>query len=203
VLGVSSSSLVFLGYPDGVLAKVYADSGSAPIQSPTTGETATSGAVETDYHTLAHGRPAPYTRTAALADIEEVLRESWPVQVFVTDRADQHPDHSATYHLVHDAIVALGYRGSLLTFVVHSGVHGGAWPWPKGPTPALPFERGTVNGITYPLGVPWPPPVRVPLSLSESALKLKALAAHSSQWEIDQAFLASFVKSEEVFWTSR
>lgn len=44
--------------------------------------------------------------------------------------------------------------------------------------------------------------VRVPLSPSVAALKLKALAAYSSQWELDQAFLGSFVKSEEVFWTS-
>ena len=43
VLGVSTSNLVFLGYPDGVLARVYADAGDGPVQSPTTGRTMTCG----------------------------------------------------------------------------------------------------------------------------------------------------------------
>ena len=57
VLGVSTSDLVFVGYPDGGLAEMYADSSDAPVQSPTTGRTMTYGPVITDYHTLAHGRP--------------------------------------------------------------------------------------------------------------------------------------------------
>jgi len=202
ILGVSASNLVFLGYPDGVLAGVYADNYGDPVQSLTTGRTFTYGPVETDYHTLAHGRPAAYTRTAALADVEELLRTSRPTQVYVTDSADQHPDHKAIYGLVRDAIAAIGFRGILRTFIVHSGP---GWPWPQGPTRDSPFESRTIDGTTYPIGVPWPPSIRVPLTTAQSALKLRALEANHSQMQspIDRLYLESFVKSEEVFWIGR
>ncbi len=202
VLGVSASNLVFLGYPDGVLAGVYADNRDGPVQSPTTGRTMTYGPVELDYHTLAHGQPAAYTRMAALEDVQEILKESQPTQVLVTDPADQHPDHHATYDLVRDAIAAIGFTGDLLTFVVHSGP---GWPWPIGPTPDLPFDSRTIGHTTYPIGVPWPPPIRIRLTATESTLKLRALDANRSELDspIDRLFLESFVKCEEVFWTDR
>lgn len=204
LLGLSSSNLVFLGYPDGVLGWVYADVSSAPIRSPATGLASTYGPLKADYHSLAHGRPAPYTRTAAVADVAEIIRASRPQQVYVTDGADQHPDHRATFALVHDAIAAAGFKGELRTFVVHSG-RSQEWPWPQGPTPTSPFEQHAVDGVTYPVGVPWPPAIRMPLTTAESALKLKALSAHSSQWAlpVDREYLESFVKSEEIFWTGR
>lgn len=201
VLGVNASNVIFLGYPDGVLAGVYADSSHGPVRSPTTGRTMTYGPVELDYHTLAHGRSAAYTRTAALGDVEEILKESQPAQVFVTDPADQHPDHHAAYDLVRDAIANIGFRGELLTFVVHSGP---GWPWPIGPTPGLPFDSRTIGHTTYPIGVPWPPPIRVPLTATETALKLRAIDTNHSELDpTDRLFLESFVKSEEVFWADR
>jgi len=162
----------------------------------------TYGPVITDYHTLAHGRPAAYTRAAALADVEELVRESRPTQVYVTNSADQHPDHKATYDLVRAAIAAIGFRGIVLTFVVHSGL---GWPWPLGPTPDSPFESRTIGGTTYPIGVLWPPPIRTPLTEAQSALKLQVVDAYHSQlWSpIDRLYLESFVKSDEVFWTAQ
>jgi LmbE family N-acetylglucosaminyl deacetylase len=200
VLGISASDLVFLGYPDGVLAEVDADIQGSPIQSPTTGRTATYGPIYSDYHTLAFGRPATYTRAFALRDIEDVLRESQPKELYVTDLADQHPDHRATYDLVRDAIAAIGLRATVRTYVVHGGP---GWPRPMGPTPAARFESQTVGGVEYPIGVRWPPYVRVPLTRAESMLKLEALQAFQTQMgsPIDRLFLDSFVKSEEVFWT--
>ena len=199
-LGLSSSDLVFLGYPDGVLAKVYESTGGEPVRSPTTGRTMTYGLVETDYHTLAHGHPAAYARQAALTDLEEVLRDSSPTQIYVTDPADQHRDHVATYRFVRDAIVALGLQSPLLTFVVHNGP---GWPRPIGPTPNSPFESHTIDGTTYPIGVSWPPPIRLPLGEGQSARKLAALDTIFSQIaaQKDRLYLESFVKSEEVFWT--
>ncbi len=198
VLGIRPSSLVFLGYPDGVLEQVYSIENGAPAHSPSTGRSATYGPVITDYHTRAHGRPAPYTRAGALADIEEVVRESAAERIYVTDHADQHPDHRTTFDLVRDAIAGVGYTVRLVTYDVHGGVY---WPWPARPTPLEPLESHVVDGATYPIGLQWPPPIRVPLSQHESALKLRALMAHRSQWNVDRAYLESFVKSDEVFWT--
>jgi hypothetical protein len=69
----------------------------------------------------------------------------------------------------------------LRTFVVHSGP---AWPRPLGPTPDSPFESRTIEGTTYPIGVSWPPPIRIPLTAAQSALKLQALEADHSQLEV-------------------
>ena len=199
-LGLDASSLVFLGYPDGVLAGVYADAGGTPFRSPSTGLTSTYGLAQADYHTAAHGHPAPYTRAAALADVEAILKDSMPAMVYMTDRADMHPDHRATYDLVHDAIAATGLAVQLRTFVVHGGLNQ-QWPWPVGATPGSPYESHTHGDVTYPEGVSWPPPVRVPLTAAQSSAKLDALEAHGSQWAIDREYLGSFVKSEEIFWT--
>ena len=201
ILGLGAANLVFLGYPDGALAGLYADAGVEPVRSPTTGRTATYGAVETDFHTLMHGQPAAYTRDAALADVREILVGAKPAQVFVTGPADQHPDHRATYELVREAMASIDFKGALLTFVVHSGA---GWPSPVGPTPGSPFASRTIGGTTYPVGVPWPPPIRIPLTVRESTLKLQAIDANHSELAppTGRLFLESFVKSDEVFWTA-
>lgn len=162
VLGLDPSSLVFLGYPDGSMAKV----------------------------------PAPYNRVAAQADFSKVLRDARPSQVYVTDRADEHPDHRITYQLVREAVTASGYSGGLSTYIVHSG--GVEWPG-HGPI----YEKETVAGRTYPAGVSWPPPIRISLTAGEQEVKLAAMKAHATQWVIDHDYLARFAKSEEIFWPAR
>ena len=64
------------------------------------------------------------------------------------------------------------------------------------PLPGQRFEANTVNDITYPVGVAWPPPIRVELTEFEAVVKLQR---HASQWAIDHAYLGRFVKSEEIF----
>ncbi len=198
VLGIGSSSLVFLGYPDSALEAVYSNQTDAPTRSPWTGRSATYGTLATDYHTRVHRRPAPYTRAGALADIEEVVSESAPARIYVTDQADQHPDHRTTFNLVRDAIAGSGATAQLFTYEVHGGQY---WPWPPGPTPRESLAMRVVGGANYPIGLQWPPPIRIVLTKHETSLKLRALMAHRSQWNVDRTFLESFVKSEEVFWT--
>ncbi len=199
VLGLTASSLLFLGYPDAALAAVYANESRSPVESPTTGKASTYGPAIADYHTLAHGRPTAYTRSSAVADVVEILRDSEPAAVYVTDPTDTHRDHAATFELVSAAAAIIGYAGELLTFVVHSGPNE-CWPWPNGPTPQSGFQQHEMDGTKYPIGVHWPPPIRVPVTPSECAVKLRAIAAHTSQCAIDGEYLESFVKSEEVFW---
>ena len=202
LLGVSASSVVFLGYPDAVMTVLYANLSRTPVESPFTEKRLTYGPAHTDYHTLTHGQPGGYTRSSALADVVEILGDSRPAFVYVTDPADTHPDHVATFNLVSDAVSEIGYQGGLLTFVVHSGPNE-CWPWPQGPTPHSSFDQHAVDGTTYPMEVRWPPPIRVPLNPAECAVKIQAIAAHASQCAIDGDYLESFVKSEEVFWERR
>lgn len=200
LIGIDPGGLVFLGYPDATLNTIYADGSGDPIASPFTGTTSTYGPAHADYHTLAHGRPGMYTRGEIAADVQEILRQSRPASVYVTDAADDHPDHKAAFALVLAAAISTGFSGTLFTFVAHSG-EDGDWPWPQGAAPDTPLDAHSVAGSTYPKHVHWPPPVRVALTPDQAAVKQRAIAAHSSQWSIDRQYLESFVKSEEVFWT--
>lgn len=201
-LGLGASSLVFLGYPDGAMPEVIANESGRPVESPFTARHSTYGPAYADYHAAAYGQPGAYSRRSVIDDVVEILRDSAPGQVCVTDPADTHPDHAATFELVTEAAARIGYAGDLLTFVVHSGP-GECWPWPPGAAQQRPFEQHAIDGVMYPIGAAWPPPVRVPLTSSQHELKLRAIAAHASQFAVDRQYLESFVKSEEVFWRPR
>lgn len=133
-------------------------------------------------------------RARAESDVRRVLEESNPSRVYVTDHADEHADHQVTNELVFKAARDAEYRGDLYTFVVHAGadVH---WP-ARGPL----FESTNVDGVEYPVGLNWPPPIRLPLTPRELEMKRTALTAHASQWTLDHKYLGKFAKTEEIFW---
>jgi LmbE family N-acetylglucosaminyl deacetylase len=118
-IGVSSENLIFLGYPDGGLDRIYLMNGEAPFRQPFTRKSGTYGSAVRDYHSQVHGHPAPYTKAAVLADIAEIIQSCRPQEIFVTNDADSHGDHRAAGWFVRDAAQAAGYRGALFTYVVH------------------------------------------------------------------------------------
>ncbi len=118
-IGVRREDLISLGYPDSGLKAIYESKGDKPYRQPFTGKAETYAAVIRDYHTLAHRRPAAYTRASVLADLAEVIKARRPKELYVTSEADTHPDHRATFWFVRDAAKAAGYRRPLFTFVVH------------------------------------------------------------------------------------
>ena len=118
-IGVRGADLVSLGYPDSGLKAIYEARDETPYRQPFTGQAETYGTVIRDYHTLTHGRPAPYLRSFVLADLVEIIKARQPREIYVTDEADMHPDHRMTFRFVRDAAEAAGYRGTLFSFVVH------------------------------------------------------------------------------------
>ena len=118
-LGVPAENLIALGYPDSGLATLYETKTDEPWTQPRTGRSATYGPLIRDYRTLTHGRPAPYTRSAILEDLKEIIARRRPREIYVTAAVDTHGDHSAAFRFVRDAARTAGYRGELLTYVVH------------------------------------------------------------------------------------
>ncbi len=118
-IGVRAEDLLALGYPDSGLKTLYEAKTDTPYRQPFTGKNETYGAVLRDYHTLTHGRPAPYLKSTVLGDLVEIVKTRKPKAIYVTNEADTHPDHKATFWFVRDAARAAGYRGTLYTFVVH------------------------------------------------------------------------------------
>jgi LmbE family N-acetylglucosaminyl deacetylase len=201
ICGVAAESLVFLGYPDAGLMKLPTTNDGEPFRSPFTEKSETNSPATRDYHTQTHGKPAPYRRSVAIDDIVEILRKQRPSQIYVTDGADHHADHHATFELVRDAAVAAEYREEFFTYLVH--LKGREWPWPAKADPKAPFESHVVDGMTVPIGVAWPPDERRPMTIEESAVKLKAIRAYTLELQFNRDYLESFVKSEEIFWRHR
>ena len=118
-IGVRAADLISLGYPDSGLKAIYEARDETPYRQPFTGKAETYGTVIRDYHTLTHGRPAPYLRSAVFADLVEIIKARRPREIYVTDEADAHADHRTTFLFVRDAAEAAGYRGTLFSFIVH------------------------------------------------------------------------------------
>jgi LmbE family N-acetylglucosaminyl deacetylase len=205
ILGAAPGDLIFLGYPDSGLEAIYQSKGTQAFRQKYTGMSETYGAAQPDYHSWVHGRPAPYTSASVQEDVEELIRTLRPRRVCVTPDADQHPDHRAAFRFVRDALERTDFTGDVYTYLIHGGPE---WPWPLGSTPASRYDAHDVKGKPVPLGVPWPPPLRVPLTLEEAGEKSKAVQAHASHLAgvsggalgEERTFLESFVKAEEVFW---
>ena len=118
-IGIRASDLISLGYPDSGLTAIYEARDDAPYRQPFTGKAETYGSVIRDYHTLAHGRPAPYSRSSVLNDLVEIIKARRPREIYVTDEADTHADHRTTFRFVRHAAEMAEYRGMLFSFVVH------------------------------------------------------------------------------------
>jgi len=200
ILGLQPTSVTFLGYPDGGLNQVRQTEGETPYKQNTTQKAETYGLHQPDYHFLAYGKPAVYRKAAALADVTEIIQRVKPDQIYVTNEVDTHPDHRAAFWFVRDAVKASGYHGELYTYVIHAGSPR-SWPLPLGATPQKPFEPPALaNGRGFFEGLLWPPPIRVPLTVKQAIMKLKAIRSHQSQVQLIHLHLESFVKSEEIFW---
>jgi LmbE family N-acetylglucosaminyl deacetylase len=203
ILGGKPEDLVVLGYPDGDLGNLYDSKDDKVIRQQFTQKNETYALIQKDYHTSAHGSPAPYKRSSVLGDLVELLNTLRPTEIYVTDDADGHIDHRAAFWFVRDAAKQVGYKGAFYTYLVHGMP---AWPFPPGVTPERPFESRKVDGEVAPRGLPWPPPRRVPLTPEQAQRKLKSIQAHNITvvgMPEHQSEMESFVKSEEVFWTPR
>lgn len=170
-LGVAEADVVFLGYPDGGLGKMYRDAGETPYRQPLTSKQATYAGARRDYHSARLGRPAPYTRASVLADLETLLRERQPRAVYVTHESDKHQDHTAAFWFVRDALQAAQPSARLFAFVVHGA----------------PLQR--------------PADLRVALTPRQIEAKRQALLMHQAGVSPVHDYLArQFANPEEVFW---
>lgn len=118
-IGVRREDLMFLAYPDSGLAKLYESTARTPYQQSFTGKNETYPSEMQDYHSLVHGKPAPYLKASVIGDLEEIIRTRKPKILYVVNEADSHADHRATFWFTRDAAKAAGFEGKLLTYIVH------------------------------------------------------------------------------------
>lgn len=173
-LGVKDDDLMFLGYPDGGLGKLYAAKDETPYRQPFTDKVETYGPVAADYHRRTHGRPAPYLRASVLDDLTEIIKVRRPKNVYVTGEADTHGDHRATFFFTRDAARTAGYSGKIWTYIVHG--------------------REPID----------PPGQRLTLSNSEFAIKRSVIESYQEGVSpVHDRLAATYAKPAESFWLER
>jgi LmbE family N-acetylglucosaminyl deacetylase len=209
IIGGSEQDLMFLGYPDGYLTDLLetypksTDVFTTPnnVQSTTYG---TRGLGGTDYHTYEFGHPAAYNGADVLQDLESIITTYRPTNVYTTSEFDSHPDHSATYFFVREALQQVmatdpTYSPTLHKTIVHWG-DGSEWPEPINPQ----VDQAEIPGLSS-TGLVWADreSLVVPADMQSTDYatnpKYLAINAHQSQ-DGASGFLGDFIHRDEIFW---
>jgi len=148
--------------------------GTCPISAEVHPEEQTYGVVLPDYHSQVHGRPAPYIRASVVGDLTEIIKTREPKEIYVTNEADSHGEHQASFWIVRDAVRAAEWHGTIFTYLVHGHT------MPKGPVRRL---RLTAD------------------ELEKKRATIEEYAKHLSP--IHDKLAEKFAKPEEVFWPIR
>lgn len=170
-LGLPKEDLIFLGYPDSGLEKIWQLDGATPFRQMFTHQRETYGETVRDYHSLTHGKPAPYVKASVVADLVEIIRARKPQEVYVSHESDKHGDHRAAFWYAREALRVVAFEGRFFAFVVHGD--------------PLPRE----------------PDVRLKLTPTEYETKKAALTDHTKGTSpIHDGLVAEYLKPEELFW---
>jgi LmbE family N-acetylglucosaminyl deacetylase len=216
VLGLHEPNVIFLGYGDGSLMTLYSSSSPTQVYTSAAGQTqtyASRGLGSTDYHNFLNGQHGAYNQATLLQDIEAVLQNTKPDEIYTTISEDTHPDHAATYLFVAEAIQALRNGGSTLapklfgTFVWAPGYinpGGNVWPMPPAFAPGQPLSP-VPNLSATPLDgngfMNFPVPAAMQDPNPTTNLKNQTISQYPSQTGGDpSSWFFGFVKKNEMFW---
>jgi LmbE family N-acetylglucosaminyl deacetylase len=213
VLGVPEENVVFLGYGDQSLYRIWSSKDGTAVFKSAAGQTATyanRGLGRVDFHRFRTGAAGPYSRETALDDFKALITTFHPDEIYTVSFWDNHGDHAATAYFINEALIALKRQGADVRVRVFQGMvwppdtgncygswppaAGGALPYPPFPAPPC-IERGTSLDWSQVQIFPLPPEMQARLPAAN--LKWQALAAYRSQFN---DFLASFIRKDEFFW---
>lgn len=185
ILGVAPQDLIFLGYPDfGTLNIWYYHWDQRPAYKSIMTH------VRAVPYKGAYRFGAPYKGEEILEDLKSILRDFKPTKIFVSHPADHNGDHLSLYLYLRVALWDEGMeeKVELYPYLIHYLT----WPRPKGFHPEKDLEPPeALTGDEA-----WRQFV---LSVSQMAIKKKALQAHKTQYLSSPKYLLSFVKFNELF----
>lgn len=186
ILGVPKNSILFLGYPDQGLTALTSRNWKRdnPYTSPFT-------KANYAFYRNSFNLSALYCGEGLVADLALIVRRFSPTVIYLPHPEDGHPDHRAAVQLMLAALFK-GEREAepeLRLYVVHAP----RWPAPRRLAPdqelSVPAGLGGWTWVSHDLGQ----------ELMET--KLKAIRAYTSQRVTNGRFLASFVRSNELYAT--
>jgi LmbE family N-acetylglucosaminyl deacetylase len=187
VLGVDSSDVTFLSYPDRGTPALWSGHWSTFYTSPYTQDN--HSAYEITYDPNAH-----YTGADLLGDLKEIIENDRPDLIVYPHPEDVHPDHWGLSAFTHLAITLArrdlpGYQPDAFVYLVHRP----DFPMPKGLYPnddlQPPSPLMRVNSQWY----------RLDLSPEDENTKEKAILEYRSQRTTMPELLDSFDRVNELF----
>lgn len=186
ILGVPKSAMIFLGYPDAGLTALANKNWKrdTPYTSPYT-------RASYPFYRNSFNPDAVYCGEDLVADLAVILRRFSPTVVYFPHPEDGHPDHRAAAQLVLAALLEAETAGDpeLRLYVVHAP----SWPAPR--------RLAMDLALTVPVSLGQWQWSSQDLTEELMGLKLAAIRAYSSQRITSGWFLASFVRSNELYAT--
>lgn len=185
ILGVSSSSLVFLGYPDNGLKYLL----NANFLTPYTHK-----ASKLNYNPYSgtYHKKQLYTGINLFNDLKEIINQFQPTIIIFPHFRDSNPDHQAAYHFVSNALEGNNQHIKLFGYLVHYRYY--------------PLEKGLhLNRFLYPPSRIFTKEGWVSFDLTEEQEKLKLEALYKNQSQLyfypneGKLLLESLVKKNEIF----
>ena len=191
-LGLDAEQVVFLGYPDRGLARLWNRywTPDQPYTSPQT------GAQRSPYDNSLTPN-ALYCGSSVVHDLQHLIRTQRPRTIYLPHPNDFHPDHWSAEAFCVYALESLRHEAAsqevadvrLLTYVVHRG----RWPTPRGRL--FSAELQPPRSLLA-LDTNW---LRVPLVEHEVRTKHRAILRHRTQVRYMRLYLESFARANELF----
>lgn len=190
-LGVSEDRIIFLGYPDRGIARLWErhwESDNLYVSHAT--------GLDRSPYTNSYTRNAPHCGESLLSDIVSILREEKPTDIYIPHPSDNHADHYATYCFVMAAVEQLRAENAAFASGLRAHtylVHRGDWPCPRG------------DYLEKPLSAPYSlsradtrwRSLQLPGDVAQA--KRRAIKCYKTQTAIERTFLISFARENELF----
>lgn len=181
-LGLSAADVTFLGFPDAGLHHLWGHhwSSTSPYRS-------VNGHHRVPYD-LSYHKDLPYCGQAVVGSLQNLIRDYQPTDVLYPDPHDVHRDHWATSAFIQYALASTAKQPHEWTFLVHYP----DFPVPRTyrPNQSLLPPNNLIN-----VGMEW---YRLPLHPAQIEQKHQAILAHSSQVNVMESLLESFVRTNEL-----
>lgn len=182
ILGVSENNLIFLGYPDFGILKIwenYWGENKKPFRS-----FLTKASYVPYKENYSFGKP--YKGESILEDIKKIINEIRPSKIFITSPFDTNVDHRALYNFVRASLLEIeGLNPEVYIYLIHFR------NYPLKNSEKLFLPEIFLLFKTY----------IVPLSNEEVKKKKISLECFTSQMMFRKKWFFSFVKKNEIFYT--
>lgn len=181
-LGIGEQNLIFLGYPDGGLDRLWESNWDYDRLYE-----GINGCRHAPY-SFSYQQDADYCGANVVSNLTNILRAFNPTDVIYPDPNDQHNDHWATSAFVKYVLNTENFAGQQSTYIIHKGNF--PVPWKYAPDIPLMPPMAMAGMDTQ-----W---AAVPLNHLQRKKKLSAILHYKSQAVLAAEFFKEFVRENEL-----